>query len=72
MVRLFCTGHMDKSAVMALRLLLILPGAMLLIGEYLCVEVAWRCLGYNQPIVLLGTVLCVSGLAAGFIDKHAT
>ena len=39
-------------------------GAMLLAGEYLCVEVAWRCLGYNQLYVGLGILLFGTGMIA--------
>ena len=44
-------------------------GVMLLVGEYLCVEVAWRCLHYNQwyvtfAMLLLGTGLIMSLLGA--------
>ena len=44
-------------------LLLAFQGSMLLIGEYLCVEVAWRCLDYNGFYVYLGALL----LGVGFI-----
>lgn len=70
MVGLFCTGYMDKSALMALALLLMLPGAMLLVGEYLCVEVAWLCLDYNHINVFLGSALCFAGIAAALFGKY--
>ena len=44
--------------------MLVFVGIMLLIGEYLCVEVAWRCLGYNQWYVAFAVGLLVLGLIA--------
>jgi hypothetical protein len=43
---------------------MMLQGAMLLAGEYLCVEVAWRCLDYNQIYVGLGVLLFGTGMIA--------
>ena len=42
-------------------------GVMLLTGEYLCVEVAWRCLDYNQYYVSFGMLLLGVGLIASLI-----
>ena len=41
---------------------LMFQGMMLLIGEYLCVEVAWRCMDYNQFYTSLGALLVGTGL----------
>ena len=37
-------------------------GAMLLAGEYLCVEVAWRCLDYNQLYIVFAALMVCTGL----------
>ena len=42
-------------------------GMMLIVGEYLCVEVAWRCLDYNQYYVSFGMSLLGVGLIASLI-----
>jgi len=42
-------------------------GVMLLVGEYLCVEVAWRCLDYNQWYVTFAVLLLGMGLIASRI-----
>ena len=42
-------------------------GVMLLVGEYLCVEVAWRCLAYNQWYVTFAVLLLGMGLIASRI-----
>jgi hypothetical protein len=47
--------------------MLMFAGAMLLTGEYLCVEVAWRCLNYNKIYVTFGGVLLGLGLIASLI-----
>ena len=55
-------------------LLFTFQGSMLLIGEYLCVEVAWRCLDYNGFYVHLGALLLGVGFIAtlmGVIDDYA-
>jgi hypothetical protein len=44
--------------------MLMFAGAMLLTGEYLCVEVAWRCLNYNGIYVGLGVLLFGTGMIA--------
>jgi len=46
---------------------LMFQGMMLLIGEYLCVEVAWRCLDYNQFYTGLGALLAGTGLITTII-----
>ena len=50
--------------------MMMVQGAMLLVGEYLCVEVAWRCLDYNQLYVGLGVLLFGTGMIAVMIGKH--
>jgi len=42
-------------------------GAMLLVGEYLCVEVAWRCLDYNRYYVAFGAFLLGIGMIASLL-----
>jgi hypothetical protein len=39
-------------------------GLLVLAGEYLCVEVAWRCLDYNAIYVTAGGVFVGLGLIA--------
>jgi hypothetical protein len=41
---------------------MIVQGLLLLAGEYLCVEVAWRCMDYNTEYVGLAVVLLIAGL----------
>ena len=40
-----------------LGLFMMVPGMMLLAGEYLCMEVAWHCIDYNQFYTGLGALL---------------
>ena len=47
--------------------LMMLPGVLLLTGEYLCVEVAWRCLNYNPVVTTVGTLLVGVGLIAAML-----
>jgi hypothetical protein len=47
-----------------------LIGSMILAGEYLCVEVAWRCFDYNQFRTVLGALLLGSGGIAVMIGKN--
>jgi hypothetical protein len=42
---------------------MIMQGLMLLAGEYLCVEVAWRCLDYNMVYMNFAVVLLITGLS---------
>ena len=42
-------------------------GVMLLVGEYLCVEVAWRCLDYNQWYVAFAMLLLSAGLVTSLV-----
>ena len=41
---------------------MMVQGLMLLVGEYLCVEVAWRCMDYNQIYTALGALLVGTGM----------
>ena len=50
-------------------LLSVFQGIMLLTGEYLCVEVAWRCLDYNQFYTSLGALLIGAGFIAVMIGS---
>ena len=45
-------------------------GAMLLVGEYLCVEVAWRCLDYNQYYTTLGMLMLGVGMIATLMGTN--
>jgi hypothetical protein len=49
---------------------MMLQGAMILAGEYLCVEVAWRCIDYNQFYVGLGVLLLGAGMIAVMIGAN--
>jgi len=51
-------------------LIMMFQGAMLLAGEYLCVEVAWRCINYNQFYVSLGMLLFGTGMIAAMVDVN--
>ena len=47
--------------------IMMFAGTMLLVGEYLCMEVAWRCLAYNQWYVTSAMLLLGAGLIATLI-----
>ena len=47
--------------------IMMFAGVMLLTGEYLCVEVAWRWLDYNQYYTTFGMLLLGVGLIATLI-----
>ena len=56
----------------ALGVMFMIMGGMLLTGEYLCVEVAWRCMDYNSGYVTVGMSMLLAGLAAALADQHST
>jgi hypothetical protein len=56
------SSHLDKRAVNIVGWMTLLTGAMILTGEYLCVEVAWRCMDYNPGYVGLAVGLAITGL----------
>jgi hypothetical protein len=47
--------------------LMMLPGVLLLTGEYLCVEVAWQCFNYSSVVTTVGTLLVGVGLIAAML-----
>ena len=49
---------------------MIVQGLLLLAGEYLCMEVAWRCLDYNSFYVGLGVLLSGAGMVAAMIGAN--
>lgn len=51
-------------------LALMFQGAMLLAGEYLCVEVAWRCVDYNQFYTGLGALFMGTGFVTALIGAN--
>jgi hypothetical protein len=58
-----CRSHLDKRAVNIVGWMTLLTDAMILTGEYLCVEVAWRCMDYNTGLVGFTIMLLIAGLA---------
>ena len=42
-------------------------GTLLLIGEYLCVEVAWRCMEYDQFRMGFAILMLGAGMIAAMI-----
>jgi hypothetical protein len=42
-------------------------GAMLFVGEWLCVNVAWKCMDYNQVVMGVSFALISSGLISLFM-----
>jgi len=48
----------------------ILFGALLIAGEYLCVEVAWRCMDYNQFYTGFGMLLMGVGIISAMIGAN--
>jgi hypothetical protein len=65
-------GHCDlgQPSVKLVGWMALLIGSMILAGEYLCVEVAWRCFDYNQFRTVLGALLLGSGGIAVMIGKN--
>lgn len=63
---------MDKFPIHVISVLMALAGALILYGEWLCVEVAWRCLDYNEIKVGLGVALIGAAvlLQMAFFDVH--
>ena len=55
-------SHLDKRAVSIVGWMTVLMGGMVLTGEYLCVEVAWRCMDYNTGYVSFAIMLLIAGL----------
>lgn len=53
---------MGKFSDYLISFLLVLAGMLLLIGEWLCVEIAWKCLDYRAGIVSIGFTLIAVGL----------
>jgi hypothetical protein len=45
-------------------------GGLMLVGEYLCVEVAWRCLDYDQFRVGLAVSMLGAGMIAAMIGTN--
>lgn len=43
-------------------ILMILLGGLLLAGEYLCVEVIWRCLDYRAAVLSIAFTFVIIGL----------
>jgi hypothetical protein len=58
----FRCSRLGQSAVNIVGWMTLLTGAMILTGEYLCVEVAWRCMDYNTGLVGFTIMLLISGL----------
>lgn len=46
-------------------------GTMLGLGEWLCVEIAWRCIDYNITLIAISTSLVLSGLITLFMGIGA-
>ena len=57
-----CRSHLDKRAVNLVGWMIVLMGGMVLTGEYLCVDVAWRCMDYNTGYVAFAIMLLIAGL----------
>jgi len=57
-----CRSHLDKRAVNIVGWMTVLMGTMVITGEYLCVEVAWRCMDYNTGYVSFAIMLLIAGL----------
>jgi hypothetical protein len=47
--------------------LMMFMGAMLFVGEWLCVNVAWKCMDYNQVVMGVSFALISSGLISLFM-----
>lgn len=42
-------------------------GSLLLIGEWICVEVAWRCIEYSTWIVTTGVSLIIAAVVMAWV-----
>lgn len=47
--------------------LMMFMGAMLFVGEWLCVNVAWKCMDYDQVVMGVSFALISSGLISLFM-----
>ena len=47
--------------------LMMFMGAMLFVGEWLCVNVAWKCMDYNEVVMAISFTLILSGLISLFM-----
>jgi len=47
--------------------LMMFMGAILFVGEWLCVNVAWKCMDYDQVIMASSFTLILSGLISLFM-----
>ena len=56
-----------KCDLVCLAFLMKFVGGMLIIGEWLCMEVAWRCMDYNPIILAVSITLLLSGLISLFM-----
>ena len=65
-----CRSHLDKRAVNIVGWMAMLFGGLMLTGEYLCVEVAWRCLDYDQFRTGLAVMLLTAGLITMLIGAN--
>jgi hypothetical protein len=65
-----CVGHLDQFTMNIVGWMMMLFGGMMLAGEYLCVEVAWRCIDYNQIYTALGMLLVGTGMISVMIGAN--
>lgn len=70
LARAFSCCDLGQPSVKIVGWMAMLIGSMILAGEYLCVEVAWRCFDYNQFRTVLGALLLGSGGIAVMIGKN--
>jgi len=51
-----------KSDLVCLAFLMKFVGGMLILGEWLCMEIAWRCANYNPVILASSIAMLIGGL----------
>lgn len=51
-----------KCDLVCLAFLMKFVGGMLILGEWLCMEIAWRCANYNPVILASSIAMLIGGL----------
>lgn len=52
---------MTKFAETLIPILMLILGCLLVLGEWLCVGLAWHCAGYGSAVISVGLTLVISG-----------
>lgn len=60
-----------KCDLICFGILLVMFGTMLGLGEWLCVEIAWKCMDYDLTLIAISTSFILSGLISLFMGIGA-